>query len=84
MGMGGLPGPMGPGNLPPPHLSPEALMALKKTRMDARDFPPFMNGGVPGEWRHRYAFMADTGTQPMPHSPLAIHSYSRLSNPSRW
>ncbi|MPC39882.1 hypothetical protein E2C01_033434 [Portunus trituberculatus] len=47
MGMGGLPGPMGPGNLPPPHLSPEALMALKKTRMDARDFPPFMNGGVP-------------------------------------
>ncbi|XP_042240724.1 dachshund homolog 2-like isoform X6 [Homarus americanus] len=51
LGMSGLPGPLGPGGLPPPHLSPEALMALKKTRMDARDFPPFMNGGVHGELR---------------------------------
>ncbi|XP_064090024.1 dachshund homolog 2-like isoform X8 [Macrobrachium nipponense] len=44
LGIGGLPGLPPPPH--PPHLSPEALMALKKTRMDARDFPPFMNGGV--------------------------------------
>lgn len=49
--MSGLhPSPLGHGGLPPPHLSPEALMALKKTRMDPRDFPPFMNGGVHGKW----------------------------------
>ncbi|XP_071543131.1 dachshund homolog 1-like isoform X8 [Panulirus ornatus] len=99
MGMGGLPGPLGPGGLPPPHLSPEALMALKKTRMDARDFPPFINGGVPDNEMEKSPLLSNGYNPPpkglmaqymalnggMPHPALLAHAGLPLPpHPAPW
>ncbi|XP_069159082.1 dachshund homolog 2-like isoform X2 [Procambarus clarkii] len=99
LGMGGLPGHLGPGGLPPPHLSPEALMALKKTRMDARDFPPFMNGGVPDNEMEKSPLLSNGYNQPpkglmaqymalnggMPHPALLAHTGLPLPpHPAPW
>ncbi|KAK3876388.1 hypothetical protein Pcinc_013628 [Petrolisthes cinctipes] len=97
--MGGLPGPMGPGGLPPPHLSPEALMALKKTRMDAREFPPFLNGGVPDNDMEKSPLLSNGYNPPpkglmaqymalnggMPHPALLAHTGLPLPpHPAPW
>ncbi|KAK4302304.1 hypothetical protein Pmani_025604 [Petrolisthes manimaculis] len=99
LGMGGMPGPMGPGGLPPPHLSPEALMALKKTRMDAREFPPFLNGGVPDNDMEKSPLLSNGYNPPpkglmaqymalnggMPHPALLAHTGLPLPpHPAPW
>ncbi|CAL4075672.1 unnamed protein product, partial [Meganyctiphanes norvegica] len=74
LGVGGFPPPMGHGGLPPPHLSPEALMALKKTRMDPRDFPPFMNGAIShmqGDGELEKSPLLNNGYNPPPKSLMA-------------